>query len=250
MKLCPGDRVEDLFRDELRIIQNDRLPKYNSDSVLLANYSEVKDGWRVCDLCSGTGIVPLLLTSRARDLSIVGVEIVPEMVELARRNVAINKLEANITIELQDIRKLTLPSGQFDFLTVNPPYFEVSQGKVSLDSVRATTRSQGEIELKDVATAAYRLLKSKGKFAMVYRPTGLQELLSTLVQAKLGVTRIRFVHHSSASKAFCLLVEGKKDVKGQLIVENPLIVTQSDGKLSQEINEIYFAGKSLESGLK
>ncbi|HWJ02574.1 MAG TPA: SAM-dependent methyltransferase, partial [Verrucomicrobiae bacterium] len=73
--LSPGDKIEDLMRNNLQIIQNQALPKFNMDSILLANYPNVQDGWRVCDLCTGTGIVPLLLTTRAQNLSVVGIEL-------------------------------------------------------------------------------------------------------------------------------------------------------------------------------
>jgi len=249
IRLNHGDKVDDLMRNNLRIIQNRKLPKFGLEGVLLANFPKVKDGWSICDLCTGTGIVPVLLTSRAKGLRITGIELVPELCDLAKRSVELNGLDETINILNEDIRTNSLEPHQFDLVTVNPPYFHPSKGPVSPHYSRAMARSQESISIMGAITSAFKLLKNKGKLAVVYRSSGLDEVLNSLEKLKMSVTRIRFVHHNRLTEASSFLLESQEGKNSRLVVEPPLLIKQTNGELSQEMNGLYFEGKALESRL-
>ena len=67
--LHPGERLDDLQRDGARLIQNPSLFCFGMDAVLLAAFAEqsVRPGSRVLDLCSGNGIIPILMDARWQD---------------------------------------------------------------------------------------------------------------------------------------------------------------------------------------
>ena len=67
--LQPGERLDDLQRDGARLIQNPSLFCFGMDAVLLAAFAEhsVRPGSRVLDLCSGNGIIPILMDARWQD---------------------------------------------------------------------------------------------------------------------------------------------------------------------------------------
>ena len=90
------ERIDDLQCKGYRIIQDSEAFCYGTDAVLLANFAKpgVKRG-RVFDLCTGNGIVPLLLAAKTEAESIYGIEIQREAVELARRSVALNEEETH-----------------------------------------------------------------------------------------------------------------------------------------------------------
>jgi len=247
VSLKPGEKLDDLMRKGLHIIQAQNLPKFGLEGVLLANYPVVKDGWKVCDLCTGTGIVPLLLTTRAADLQITGVELSPELSDLARRSVELNKLVNNIEIITGDVLNLKLPEGCWDLVTVNPPYFGLDCGSVSPHVLKARARSQIGIGVLEVIRVAHTLLKIGGRLNLSYRAGGLPEVLSAFEEMNFGISRLRFVHHNSICKASSLLLEARKGVGTRMLVEPPLIIFQANGELTSEMNFVYFEGRALES---
>ena len=62
MFLNEGERLDDLQIKGLYIIQKTNGFCFGTDAVLLAGFASVKKGGRVMDLCTGTGIIPLLLS--------------------------------------------------------------------------------------------------------------------------------------------------------------------------------------------
>lgn len=58
-------------------------------------------------MCSGNGIIPLLLSTRTK-AKIVGVEIQERLADMAKRSVAYNQLEDQIEIIEYDLKKLRI----------------------------------------------------------------------------------------------------------------------------------------------
>jgi tRNA1Val (adenine37-N6)-methyltransferase len=246
-KIFPGEEINDLLRNGLSIIQSSELPKFNTDSILLANFPKVKNGWKVCDLCTGTGIIPLVLTTRARELKISAVELNNLMRDMAKRSIELNNLENQIEVLHEDVRHTSLSKGTFDLVTVNPPYFTPQWGPISKEVTRAQARSQVELTLQEVVHTGYSLLKEKGTFAIVYNSSGVADLLSLLSSQKLSVARIRFIHHNIYTKSSSCLLEAQKGAKHRMVVEHPLIIYQENGNFTPELQGLYYEGKSLES---
>lgn len=92
------------------------------DAVLLARFAGIPQRGKILDLCTGNGVVPLLLTTRTK-ASIEGIEIQPRLADMARRSVSLNGLEAAIQIREGDLRELVHITGHgvYDAITVNPP---------------------------------------------------------------------------------------------------------------------------------
>ncbi len=67
--LYQGERLDDLQRNGAKLIQNPDLFCFGMDAVLLSAYAEanVKPGSRVLDLCSGNGVIPVLMDARYQD---------------------------------------------------------------------------------------------------------------------------------------------------------------------------------------
>ena len=126
------ERIDDLQCKGYRIIQDSEAFCYGTDAVLLANFAKqgVKRG-RVFDLCTGNGIVSLLLAAKTEAESIYGIEIQREAVELARRSVALNE-EKRIHILEGDLCKIQEQrtaegkslASSFTVVTANPPYMQ------------------------------------------------------------------------------------------------------------------------------
>ena len=76
------------------------------DAVLLSDYAGIKKDGRVMDLCSGTGIVPILLEAKYEAKYIEGLEYQEDCVDMARRSVSMNGLEGKIRMSAGDVREV------------------------------------------------------------------------------------------------------------------------------------------------
>ena len=129
----PGERVDDLQRAGLRIIQDPELFCFGMDAVLLSAYVQMKKARRGLDLGTGNGIIPILLSDRTDCLSLTGLEIQEASADLAKRSVALNGLGNRISIVRGDIREADriFAAASFDFITCNPPYRQAGSGRIT-----------------------------------------------------------------------------------------------------------------------
>ena len=239
--LKPNERIDDLQFMRLRIIQSPDAFRFGMDAVLLADFARPRPGSKVCDLGTGTGILPLLLYGRAGRLSCDAVEIQPDAADRARRSMLLNGLEGDIAVHLGNLREIRslLPHGAYDQVVCNPPY---SPEAASLPSPKAplrAARQEGACTLMDVCAAAAWLLKSRGRFALMLPAHRLPEAFATLRDFRLEPKRLRLVHASAARPARLALMEAMLNVNPGLRVEPPLLVKEADGTDSQEIRRIY-----------
>lgn len=149
-ELCrPGERIDDLQRNGLRILQDPARFCFGMDAVLLASYVQMKKARRALDLGTGNGILPLLLSARTDCAHLTGLEIQPASADLAARSVALNGLEDRISIVQSDIREAgrLFKAASFDFITCNPPYRPAGTGRVSgKKQVAVASAAEGEIQ--------------------------------------------------------------------------------------------------------
>ena len=89
MNLLEGERLDDL-QNGYWMIQNNQGFCYGIDAVLLSAFAKVKPGEDVLDLCTGTGIVPVLLKAKTSGRHFTGLEIQEKSADMARRSVAYN----------------------------------------------------------------------------------------------------------------------------------------------------------------
>ena len=59
-----GERIDDLGIAGYHILQKPGAFCFGMDAVLLADFAEARKNEQVLDLCSGTGIVPILMKAR------------------------------------------------------------------------------------------------------------------------------------------------------------------------------------------
>lgn len=238
--LKPGERLDDLLANDLKIIQSDEVFSFSMDAVLLARFCSVPPRGAVLDLCTGNGVVPLLLATRTK-ARIWGVEIQERLYDMACRNVALNGLAEQLTMVHGDLRDIhrELGYGRFDAVTVNPPYLPVAAGEQNVNSHVAAARHELFCTLEDVVAACSRLVRTGGKVAMVHRPSRLADIIVLLREYKLEPKRLRFVHPRAGEEANMVLVEALRDGKPELRLLSPLIVYKNETEYSDEIHRIY-----------
>jgi len=242
--ISANERIDDLERAGLRLIQCPASFCFSIDAVLLSHFATAHNYDRVMDLCTGTGVIPLLLSTRAKGLRLVGLELNREVAERAARSVRLNKLEASIAIECGDVRnfKSLFPHNSFNVVVANPPYLPVGQGNLSAVDVQRMARHEVTATLRDVVAAAQWLLPTGGRFAMVHRSHRLTDILVVLREHRLEPKRMRMVHAAAGKEANIVLVEAVKDAKPDLVSGPPIFVHNADGTYTAEIRRLYAGG--------
>lgn len=214
--------------------------KFGIDAVLLSDFAKEATG-KVIDLCTGTGIIPLLLAAKTTATHIEGIEIQPQIAQMAQRSVEFNKLEDRINIRCADLKDACeiFGSVSFDALTVNPPYMKCGSGLVNDTDFKTISRHEVKCTLEDVIKVSAKLLKPFGKFYMVHRPSRLVDIFSLMRQYKIEPKTIRMVAPNPNKEMNLVLVYGIKNAKSELKTLPPLYVYDENGEYSKEIDEIY-----------
>lgn len=236
------ERVDDLHRNGYVIIQDPKRFCFGIDAVILSGFAEVKKGEKVMDLCTGTGIIPILLEAKTEGSHFTGLEIQEESVEMAKRSVRLNGLEDKVTIDFGDVKntEALYRASSFDVVTVNPPYMNEGGGLKNGYSPKTIARHEVLCSLEDVVDAAARLLVPQGRLYMVHRPHRLTDIMVTLRNHRLEPKRLRFVHSYADREPVMVLVEAVSNGKPMVKVMPPLIIYKENGEYTGEIMKIYY----------
>ena len=227
--LKPNERIDDLQRNNYRIIQDPERFCFGMDAVLLSGFAKAKEGDHVIDLGTGTGIIPILMEAKTKASNLVGLEIQPESADMAQRSVELNHLEKKIRIVTGDIREASSIFGAatFDVVTSNPPYMTEHHGITNEKSPKAIARHELLCTLEDVS------------FYMVHRPFRLVDIMVLMREYHLEPKRMKLVYPYIDKAPNMVLIEGLRGGRPRMTVEKPLIVYKEPGVYTDEIYEIY-----------
>ena len=236
-----GETLDALFEGRLKVLQKKCGYRFSIDAFLLARFAKPRPMDRIIDLGTGCGIIPLILTFRHKVKKVIGVEIQPSLADLARRNVALNRLSARIKIWEKDLKTLEEKNGRgtFDLVLSNPPYRKVGAGRVNPRLEKAVARHEITATLEDVIRTAGDLLKGKGRLIMIYPASRAADLIEQMRKFHLEPKLLQFVHSHPRDEARLLLVEGLKEGRAQVRVLPPLFLYDSMGKYTPEAQEIF-----------
>ena len=236
-----NERIDDLQRGGLRVIQRADAFRFGTDAVLLADFAAPRRHDRVCDLGTGTGIIPLLLYARENTISADAVEIQPDMADMAARSMAKNGLNEKIRVlpgDLRSIRTL-LPHARYDLVTCNPPYGKAGGTLLNPDASKRLARHEESCAIEDVACAAAWLLQNGGRLCCVFPAARMIELSDAMRKYRMAPKRIRMVHSRVEKAAHLCLMEGMLDARPGLIIEPPLVIYDENNAYTPELRRIY-----------
>lgn len=242
MELKNNERIDDLQFKDLKIIQNSQGFCFGIDAILLSDFAkDMKKSELVVDLCTGTGVIPILLAGKTGAKKIIGVEIQEECADMAKRSVALNNLENRVEIINVDLKLLknVIPSATVDVVTVNPPYMKKGTGVINEKNAIIISKHEVSCTLEDVIKEAARLLKFNGEFYMIHKSERIADVFCTMRKYKIEPKRIRFVYPQVDKPSNLVLVEGARSGKEFLKHEKPLIVYKENKEYTDEIYKIY-----------
>lgn len=133
---------EDGFLDGRIIVRQPREGfRSGTDAVMLAAAVPAFAGDQVLELGCGVGIASLCLSARVPDCRVIGIDIVPDLIAVARDNARTNRSEQRVHFESADALQLPkhLRKG-FGHVLCNPPFHQCA-GVISPNADRARALS-------------------------------------------------------------------------------------------------------------
>ena len=218
------------------------------DPVLLAAASEPPNRSRVADLGCGVGAALLCLGWRRPDLALVGLEISPELVTLARENVVANGFTARAEILHGDVEAppRALAPNTFDAVMINPPYGETARADPSPQAdKRRATLEEGRDGLARWVAAGLRLLKPKGSLVIIQRADRLDDLLIA-VAGRAGDVVVFPLWPKAGVAAKRVIVRARKGRHGPLTLAPGLVLHDRDGRYTAAADAVLRQGAGLE----
>lgn len=241
--LRENERIDDLQINNLKIIQNTDGFCFGIDSVLLSEFAkDIKNGSKVMDMGTGTGIIGFLLLAKTNINSVVGVDVQPDIIEMVNRSINLNNLEnkfSTINCNIKDILN-NVERESFDVVVTNPPYKKLNTGGQNENEKKLISRHEYLADIFDFIKAAKQVLKDKGTLYMVHRPERLSDIITGLRENKIEPKKIRFVYsREDSNEAKLVLIKAVKNGGDFMKVDKPLYIYDSDGNYTEEILNIY-----------
>ena len=223
-----GEGIEICISDEHR---------FGTDAFLLADFSSGRHKDICADLCTGSGIVALLLHKFYKPQKIYAVEIQKKAHEQLKVSLERSKIDTIQPVlgDLNDWRS----EKELDLITCNPPYMIGQHGLTNPHMPKAIARHEILCTLEDVVSQASRVLKDRGRFYMVHRPFRLAEIMNVLTKYRLEPKRMQLVYPYIDREPNMVLIEALKGGNSRVTVEPPLIVYKEPGVYTENILKIY-----------
>ncbi|EHJ57248.1 hypothetical protein HMPREF9318_01450 [Streptococcus urinalis FB127-CNA-2] len=243
INLYKGERIDQLFSTDVKIIQNKDVFSYSIDSVLLSRFPKFPSKGLIVDLCSGNGAVGLFASTRTK-APIVEIEIQERLADMANRSIHLNQLDNQVRMIHADLKNLLdyVPRSGVDLILCNPPYFKDHETSIKNNSeYYLLARHEITTNLEEICQVSRHALKTNGRLALVHRPDRFLDIIDTLKKYNLAPKRVQFVYPKQTKEANLLLIEAIKDgsLSGFKILP-PLFVHKENGDYTDEIHRIYF----------
>ncbi len=205
------ERLQDLMRGPLRIIQKKSGFRYSIDALLLAAFASFAPEDRIADVGCGSGVIPLLLAGRGAR-KVVGIEHQDDIADMAARSIRANGLNHHASVICGDARRIDdlFPAGSFDVVCTNPPYYPADSGHHSPDEAKAASRHELTMTLADAVRAAAWLAREGGRFFLIHLHAREDEVIAQFHANRFAPRRLRRVVTKPAQGPRFILIEGHK----------------------------------------
>lgn len=223
-----GNGIEICISDEHR---------FGTDAFLLADFASPRKKDYVCDLCSGSGIVALLMIRNNTPKYVAAVEIQQKAASQLLLSKEKSRLE-NLEVFCEDLKEWK-SDFELDVITCNPPYKINNTGLKNKTDAVTIARHEILCNIEDVCKAASGNLKFGGRLCVCNRPERLCDTMVAMKNNGIEPKRLRMVQKTPDSAPWLVLIEGKKGSKPYMTIEPPLFTTNGNGDYSDEMKRIY-----------
>ncbi len=226
------------------------------DAVLLAAAAPLAADAeaRVLDAGAGVGVVGLCVARRVPRAHVTLVESGPQLVELARENVARNGLQGRVGVICADVTgpasalaEAGIASDSFDHVVANPPYHVEGRGRRPRHAIKAAAHAMPAGSLSRWVRFLTRVAAPGGSLTMVHRPEVLPDLLPML-EGRFGGLKVLPLHPRPGEPAVRILLQGRKGSRAPLVLLSGLVLHENSNRFRPEIARILRDGAALPLG--
>jgi tRNA1(Val) A37 N6-methylase TrmN6 len=228
-------------------------PRAGIDALLLAAMVPcgADEEGRVLDAGCGCAPITLSIATRFSRIHVVGVERQSEIADLARRNVAHNKMnervsiiEADLTRPLSEIGEPGLNPQSFSHVVANPPFYRTDQSRSCKSDNKSAAHRLQEGELEEWIRFLTAMAAPKASLSLIHRPDALPELLA-LLKGRFGALKIVPVFSSADHAAIRILVQGNKGHRGPMSLLPGFVLRNKEGRYHSNVEDVLRHGKAL-----
>ena len=234
-----GDHTIDAFhRGRFHLVQpSGRGHRAGLDAMILA--AAVPSGFagRVTDLGAGAGGAGLAVLSRCGSASALLVEREPDMVDFARRTLALSQnagfsnraevLGADLTYRGKARSEAGLADNSCDFAIMNPPFNEASD-RASPDALRMAAHVMNETMFADWVRTAAAIVRTGGGLAIIARPVSLSDILAA-IKGRFGAAELIAIHPRPGKSAIRIVLRAWRGRRGALSILPSLDLHEATG---------------------
>ena len=214
--------------------------RFGTDAFLLADFARPRHKDTVCDLCTGCGIIAMIMSRNFQPKKIYAVELQQKAYDQLRLSIEKSGADENTFAVLGDLKEWK-SSEPIDVITCNPPYKISGTGAKNNSHAVSIARHEIECTVDDVCAAAAKNLRFGGRLCICNRPERLSDIITAMRANGIEPKRLRTVHKNPDCAPWLILVEGHKGGNIFIQIEKPLFVRTKDGGISEEMQGIYTA---------
>ena len=220
----PADECIDYFMDgRLKLIQSREGYRFSIDAILLSEFVTISPRDIVIDMGTGCGVILMILLLTRKVRHAFGLEIQTELAVQAARNALLNGFEDRLDIITGDIKHPPIAEESADVIICNPPYRQVKSGRINPDLRRAIARHEILASIDDILHTSRRLLRKKGRLALIYPSVRLVEVLVRMRRFNLEPKRIQLNYPSLEAGSKLALIEASLNGRPGVEILPPLI---------------------------
>ena len=209
-------------RKDLKIIQDDEMFCINTDTEVLGEFLNIYRDDIVLDIGTNTGAL-LLYASRFHPKKLIGIDINDRAIEIAKRNMELNNVEA--TLIKADGNSFKLDK-EADVVIMNPPYFNVLSNEQMKNDYLRLAKHEENFPLSRMIKAIGRNLRNGGTLFFLFETKRMVEVINLLEEENIKVKEMKFVFDENKENSNVFLVRAVKNAKAGVVVKKPIIITR------------------------
>ena len=230
-----------LFDGALRIAQPRAGYRFSIDAVILAHSVRPKPGEKLLELGCGCGVIPLIIAFRFPETHLTGVEVQPELAQIARSNVIDNGMQDRIRILEMDMTQLDplRIGGPVQRVVSNPPYRRAASGRLNPNPQRAVARHEIRVTSAQVIESAARMLTNGGHLHLIHTAERLPEIFTQMQTSGIEPKHLRGIQSRRTADAKRVLIRALKGGRPGIQIAPPLVVYEETGEYTEELQEMF-----------
>ena len=188
--------------------------KIGTDAVLLGSWMEIclpepVKPLKMLDIGCGCGIIALMAAQRSEYVlrTVEGIDIDPSAVEASNANFAASPWADCLSARTVSLEAFAAsePSGSFDLLFSNPPYFDKSPASATEE--RTAARDSASMPRSQIISAALKLLGPEGSLALILPLEQAKDFIVEASCSGLALQRQCFVKTTERKPARRLMLQ-------------------------------------------